>query len=153
MRTSSTRSLLFYAAAARHSHPEFFAGVENIVLTILQPQSIEPDADMVSSVAVTHAELDDFIARLSRRLRRGAFGSAALGSGAIGAGSAPRKTDLPGAYRPAARSRAIRGCRRRRLGTKQAYLQALADGLSPRRRGQGHSHRAARSGEARAAER
>ena len=29
--------LLFYAAAARHSLPEFFAGVDNIVLTILQP--------------------------------------------------------------------------------------------------------------------
>ena len=29
--------LLFYAAAARHSFPEFFAGVDEIVLTILQP--------------------------------------------------------------------------------------------------------------------
>jgi hypothetical protein len=53
---------LFYAAGARHSLPEFFAGVENIVLTIVQPQSIEPDAEMVSSVTVTHAELDEFIA-------------------------------------------------------------------------------------------
>ena len=44
--------LMFYAAAARHSLPEFFAGVDNIVLTILQPVSIEPDAEMVSSVAV-----------------------------------------------------------------------------------------------------
>src|SRR5262249_4365467 len=32
--------LLFYAAAARHSLPEFFAGVKNIVLTIVQPMSI-----------------------------------------------------------------------------------------------------------------
>ena len=54
--------LLFYAAAARHSLPEFFAGVDDIVLTILQPLSIEPDAEMVSSVTVTHAELDEFIA-------------------------------------------------------------------------------------------
>jgi hypothetical protein len=54
--------LLFYAAAARHSLREFFAGVENIVLTIVQPMSIETDAEMVSSVAVTHAELDAFIA-------------------------------------------------------------------------------------------
>jgi hypothetical protein len=53
--------LLFYAAAARHSLPKFFAGVDEIVLTILQPQSIEPDAEMVSSVTVTHAELDAFI--------------------------------------------------------------------------------------------
>src|SRR5215472_14247400 len=53
---------LFYAAAARHSLPEFFAGVDRIVLTILQPQSIEPAAEMVSTVTVTHAELDEFIA-------------------------------------------------------------------------------------------
>jgi uncharacterized protein DUF2800 len=54
--------LLFYGAAARHSFPGFVSGVDEIVLTILQPQSIEPDAEMVSSVTVTHAELDAFIA-------------------------------------------------------------------------------------------
>jgi hypothetical protein len=54
--------LLFYAAAARHSLSEFFAGVDEIVLTILQPVSTELDAEMVSSVTVTHAELDEFIA-------------------------------------------------------------------------------------------
>ena len=54
--------LLFYAAAARHSLREFFAGVETVVLTILQPMSIEADAEMVSSVEVGHAELDGFIA-------------------------------------------------------------------------------------------
>jgi Protein of unknown function (DUF2800) len=53
--------LMFYAAAARHSLPALFAGAETIVLTILQPVSIEPDAEMVSSVTVTHAELDEFI--------------------------------------------------------------------------------------------
>jgi hypothetical protein len=53
--------LTFYAAAARHSLPEFFAGVEDIVLTIVQPMSTEIDAEMVSTVAVTHAELDEFI--------------------------------------------------------------------------------------------
>ena len=51
---------MFYAAAARHSLPEFFAGVETINLTILQPQSIELDAEMVSSTAVTHGELDEY---------------------------------------------------------------------------------------------
>jgi hypothetical protein len=51
----------FYAAAARHSLREFFAGVESIVLTILQPVSIDVDAEMISSVVVTHAELDAFI--------------------------------------------------------------------------------------------
>ena len=57
--------LLFYAAAARHSFQEFFTGVEDIVLTILQPMSIEPDAEMTSSVTVTHAELDEFITAYS----------------------------------------------------------------------------------------
>ena len=91
--------LLFYAAAARHSFPEFFAGVDNIVLTILQPQSIEPDAEMVSTVEVTHAELDEFIAvyraaceeALSEapRLERGAWCRFCAG-----------EADMPGAYRP-----------------------------------------------------
>jgi hypothetical protein len=53
--------LAFYAAAARHSLPEFFAGVDSIVLTILQPMSIDVDAEMISSVKVTHAELDEFV--------------------------------------------------------------------------------------------
>jgi len=54
--------LLFYAAAARHSLPNFFAGVDEIVLTILQPISIEADAETIVSVTVTPAELDAFIA-------------------------------------------------------------------------------------------
>jgi hypothetical protein len=53
--------LLFYAAAARHSLPDFFAGVDEIVLTIVQPISVEADAEMVSAVAVTHGELDAFV--------------------------------------------------------------------------------------------
>jgi hypothetical protein len=75
--------LTFYGAAARHSLPEFFAGVDKIVLTILQPQSAELDAEMVSSVEVTHAELDAFIEAYrgacaealseSPRLKRGAW--------------------------------------------------------------------------------
>jgi hypothetical protein len=75
--------LLFYAAAARHSFPKFFAGVEDIVLTIAQPMSIELDAEMISAAAaVTNAELDEFIALYSAacaealtdaaRLKRGA---------------------------------------------------------------------------------
>jgi hypothetical protein len=54
--------LLFYAAAARHSHRAFFANSETIVLTILQPASIELDAELESSVTVTPAELDEFVA-------------------------------------------------------------------------------------------
>lgn len=53
--------LMFYATAARYTVPEFFAGVQHLVLTILQPQSIEPDAELVSSVTVSHAELDAFV--------------------------------------------------------------------------------------------
>jgi hypothetical protein len=53
--------LTFYGCAARHSLPEFFAGVEDIVLSIIQPVTIDVDAEMVSSVTVTHAELDEFI--------------------------------------------------------------------------------------------
>jgi hypothetical protein len=52
--------LAFYACAARHSLAEFFVDVDSIVLTIVQPQSAEPDAAMVSSAMVTHAELDAF---------------------------------------------------------------------------------------------
>src|SRR5262249_5289576 len=52
--------LMSYAAPARHSLPDFFAGVKDIILTIVQPASIEPHAEMVSTVAVTHAELDEF---------------------------------------------------------------------------------------------
>jgi hypothetical protein len=75
--------LMFYAAAARHSLPEFFADAEAIILTILQPNSTELDAEMVSSVEVTNAELDAFIAVYraacaealseSPRLERGAW--------------------------------------------------------------------------------
>ena len=111
--------------------------------------SIEPDAEMVSSVTVTHAELDEFIAvyraaceeALSEapRLERGAWCRFCAG-----------EADLPGAYRPlldlaqfavpapaAPPSKELPAAARRRLG--------------PRRRGQGHPHGAARSGQARAA--
>ena len=121
--------LLFYAAAARHSLPEFFAGVDNIVLTILQPVSIEPDAEMVSSVTVTHAELDEFIAvyraaceealSAAPRLERGALVPLLRGA-----------TDLPGAHRSAARSRPVRGADAAAPPSKDAYLQLLAAGLN-----------------------
>jgi hypothetical protein len=53
--------LLYYACGARHSLPEFFAGVENIGLVIVQPQSAEPDAEMISAAWVTDTELDEFV--------------------------------------------------------------------------------------------
>jgi hypothetical protein len=54
--------LMFYAAGARHTLPKFFAGIDEIKLTILQPVSIEVDAEMESSVVVTAEELDAFVA-------------------------------------------------------------------------------------------
>jgi len=53
--------LLFYAAAARHSLPEFFTEIDTVILMILHPVSVELDAQMVSSVEVTHDELDQFV--------------------------------------------------------------------------------------------
>jgi hypothetical protein len=53
--------LMFYAAAARHTLPRFFAGVDAITLTIAQPQTIETDTETISSVVVTPAELDAFV--------------------------------------------------------------------------------------------
>jgi hypothetical protein len=52
--------ILFYAVAAHHSLPDFFRGVEHIILEIVQPQAI--DAEMVSAAEVTRAELDEFAA-------------------------------------------------------------------------------------------
>ena len=40
--------LLFYAAAARHSLPDFFRGVEDIILEIVQPQAIDAEIEMVT---------------------------------------------------------------------------------------------------------
>jgi hypothetical protein len=53
--------LMFYGAAARHSLPYFFAGVKDISLTIVQPVSIELDAEPISTVTVAPAELDEFV--------------------------------------------------------------------------------------------
>jgi Protein of unknown function (DUF2800) len=121
--------LLFYAAAARHSRPEFFVGVDNIVLTILQPQSIEPDAEMVSSVAVSHAELDEFIVAYrstceeslseSPRLERGPWCKFCAAKPFCPLHTAPL-LDLAQFTVPAPAT----------PPSKEAYLQLLAEGLS-----------------------
>jgi hypothetical protein len=115
---------MFYATAARHSLPEFFAGVENIVLTVLQPVSIEPDAEMVSSVTVTHYELDQFIAVFrgaceqalspAPRLQRGAWCRFCPARPICPAHTGPL-LDLAQIAMPA---------------PGPGYLQALADGLN-----------------------
>jgi hypothetical protein len=55
--------IIYYACAARHTFPEFFDGVEQIMLTIVQPTAIQTD-EIMSSTIVTHADLDRFEAEL-----------------------------------------------------------------------------------------
>jgi Protein of unknown function (DUF2800) len=147
--------LLFYAAAARHSLLAFFAGVDTIVLTILQPQSIEPDAEMVSAAAVAHAELDAFIALYraaceealtpAPRLERGAHCRFCLARPICPAHTGPLldlaqlavPTPLPATLvveRALNISRFHSGMKPALVyaapSVKQAYLQVLADGLN-----------------------
>ena len=68
-RTSSTHSFFSTPRLRATRCPSFSPASTPIVLTILQPQSIEPDAEMVSSVEVTHVELDEFITLYPRGLR------------------------------------------------------------------------------------
>jgi hypothetical protein len=126
--------LTFYAAAARHSLPEFFASVDKIVLTILQPNSIEPEAEMVSSVTVTHAELDAFIAAYraacaealseSPRLERGPWCRFCPAKPICPAHTGPL-LDLAQFAMPAPLK--FNGAS---PPSKEAYLQVLADGLN-----------------------
>jgi uncharacterized protein DUF2800 len=125
--------LLFYAAAARHSLREFFAGVDNVTLTILQPQSIEPDAEMVSSVTVTHAELDEFITIYraacaealspAPRLERGAWCRFCAARPICPAHTAPLLDLAQFVVPPSGDVVAV-------PPAKEAYLQLLADGLN-----------------------
>jgi hypothetical protein len=125
--------LAFYGAGARHTLPDFFAGVENIVLAIVQPVSIEPDAEMVSSVTVTHAELDEFIAVYraacaqavspTPRLERGDWCRFCAARPICPAHTAPL-LDLAQFAVPTP-GHAVGG-----MPSKDAYLQLLADGLN-----------------------
>jgi hypothetical protein len=128
--------LLFYGAAARHSLPEFFAGVENIVLTILQPVSIEPDAEMVSSVAVEPHELDEFVAAYhvacaealsdAPRLERGPWCRFCAAKPICPEHTSPL-LDLAQFTAPTLHDALQAMCS---APAKEAYLQALADGLA-----------------------
>jgi hypothetical protein len=118
--------LAFYAAAARHSLPKFFAGVDEIVLTVVQPVSIEIDAEMVSSAVVTAEELDAFVAIYraaceearapAPRLERGPHCRFCPARPICPAHTGPL-LDFAQFVMPAPSI------------TKEAYLQALADGL------------------------
>jgi hypothetical protein len=117
----------FYAVAARHTLPRFFAGVNDIKLTILQPVSIELDAEMVSSVVVTHAELDAFI-----EIYRAACAEALTGAPRLERGAhcrfCPARPICPAHTAP------LLDLAQFAVPTpppaKEAYLQLLADGLN-----------------------
>src|SRR5262249_5717110 len=107
---------------------EFFTGVEHIVLTIVQPVTTEPDAEMVSSVTVAHAELDAFIVAFrdaceealapAPRLTRGAHCRFCAARPICPAHTGPL-LDLAQLVVPTAAP-----------PLTDAYLQVLADGLS-----------------------
>ena len=129
--------LLFYAAAARHSLARILCRRREIVLTILQPVAIEPDAEMVSSVTVTHAELDAFIAIYraacaealspAPRLERGDWCRFCAAKPICPAHTGPL-LDLAQFVVPTPAT----------PPSTDAYLQAARRRLGPRRRGQGH---------------
>jgi hypothetical protein len=128
--------LMFYAAAARHAHPEFFYGVTNIILTILQPQSADPHAEMVSSAEVSHDELDQFVVAFraactealspSPRLAKGAWCRFCAAKTVCPLYTAPL-LDLARFEAPAPWSAAHTLFA---SGHKAAYLQVLATGLA-----------------------
>jgi len=111
--------LLFYAAAARHSLRDFFAGVENIVLTIVQPLS----------VAVTHAELDAFIAAYRVACEQAISAAPHLESGSW-CRFCPARPICPAHTGPLLDlSRFVMPVALCAPADKAAYLQALAAGL------------------------
>jgi hypothetical protein len=120
--------LMFYACAARHSLPEFFAGVEDIVLTIVQPMSIEPDAEMISSVAVTHAELDEFVTVYRATCEEALSDTPRLQSGSW-CRFCPARPSCPEHTKPLL-DLAQFAVPDATAVPKEAYLQVLADGLS-----------------------
>jgi hypothetical protein len=118
---------MFYATGARHTLPEFFAGVESIILVIVQPVSTDPDAEMVSSVVVMPAELDAFIPTF-----RGACEAALAETPPLARGSGcrfcPARVICPLHSGPLLDLAQFE--MPTRLPSKEAYLQALADGLT-----------------------
>jgi hypothetical protein len=108
---------------------EFFAGVDNIVLTILQPMSIETDAEIVSSVTVTHGELDEFIAVYRAACEEALSPSPRLARGAH-CRFCQAQPICPEHVRPLLDLGQFASPAPSALPSKQAYLQVLADGLS-----------------------
>jgi hypothetical protein len=120
--------LAFYACAARHSLPEFFADVRNVVLLVVQPQTIEPDAEMVSSVTVTHAELDEFITAYRAACAQALSDTPRLQSGAW-CRFCPARPICPAHTGPLLDLTQFTVPGVKAL-SKEAYLQVLAEGLN-----------------------
>jgi hypothetical protein len=119
----------FYAVAARHSLPKFFAGVDKIKLTILQPQSIELDATMVSSVTITHDELDEFIAVYGAACEEALSPTPRLQRG-LHCRFCPARPICPEHTRPLLDlAQFVMPAPPAALADRTAYLQALAAGL------------------------
>jgi hypothetical protein len=121
--------LAFYAAAARDSLHYVFDGVENIVLTILQPQSADVDAEMVSSVTITHVELDEFI-----KVYRAACDEALSESPRLARGDHCRfcaaRPICPAHTGPLLDLAQFSADALATPPSKESYLQVLADGLN-----------------------
>jgi hypothetical protein len=120
--------LAFYAAAARHSLSQFFAGVERIVLTILQPQTIEEDAELASSTEATSAELDDFVLRY-RAACEDALGPSPHRERGGWCRFCPAKPICPEHTGPLIDLAQFSPPSATASPDRNAYLQALADGL------------------------
>jgi hypothetical protein len=121
--------LAFYAAAARHSLPRFFADGERVVLTILQPQAIEEDAELASSTEATPAELDDFVLRY-RAACEDALGPSPHRERGAWCRFCPAKPICPEHTGPLIDLAQFSPPARAAPPDREAYLQALADGLS-----------------------
>jgi Protein of unknown function (DUF2800) len=121
--------LAFYAAAARHSLPQFFAGVERIVLTILQPQTIEEGAELASSAEAARAELDDFVLRYHAACAD-ALGPSPHRERGAWCRFCPAKPICPEHTGPLLDLAQLSPPTPAASPDREAYLQALADGLS-----------------------
>jgi hypothetical protein len=121
--------LAFYTAAARCSLPEFFAGAEHIVLTILQPQAIEEDAELASSTEATPAELDAFVVRY-RAACEDALGPSPHRERGAWCRFCPAKPICPEHTGPLIDLAQFSPPAPAASPDREAYLQALADGLN-----------------------
>jgi hypothetical protein len=121
--------LLFYAAGALCTLPNFFAGVEDIVLTIVQPVSIELDAEPTSSAVVTYAELGEFVTAYGAACAQALSPTPHLERGEW-CQFCPAKPICPAHTAPLLSLAQFAMLTPGGAPSKDAYLQCLADGLN-----------------------